>query len=507
MHVRSLALALTLPLSLLASTAYAGGFYVSDIGTRGLARGGAFVASPDSVLAIHYNPAGLSLLRGLHTELAVQIVAMNAKFERSCPCLDAGLPGAAEGDATLQGIYDANPVVSNTPIAIPFLGVAYGLPWLDLTIGAAAWGPTSGRFDWGTPPDPSRPSFADNATAQPQRYSGIQMRNIEINFALAVALRPLPSLLPGLRIGAAAMGYQSGNNQSLHLFVNSPTLANGPEDPELDVPVLLEFRENFKLNWAVGATYEIIEGLSIGSSFRGKRSIRAPGTLTIGLPERLQGVVEINGRDGTDGRPLVGDIEAELNTAPIWRTGVQFKIDRLFAVEAAFVYEGWSTHDRVLIRPQNFQLSALGMDSELGTIVSNRQWKDTYSIRVGGEIDLFKPLLGIQAGYFYEPSALRDGTDGEPARIDASRIDLDKHGVSLGFSISFYGFRLDLSGQYIQMITTTVENSAVRLVAPLELPGGEQLLTTITNGTYSGRFFIGSAKLSFALDGLLSGDS
>ncbi len=505
MHARSTSvLALTLLLS--PTAAFAGGFYVSDIGTRALARGGAFVASPDSVLAMHYNPAGLSLLRGLHTELSVQLVSMNAKFQRSCPCVDPAL-GSLDDDTALQSIYDANPVESNTPIAIPFLGIAYGLPWLDLTIGAGVWGPTSGRFDWGSPPDPNRPSFAQDSIAQPQRYSGIQMRNIEVNFALAVGMRPLPSLLPGLRIGAAAMGYQSGNNQSLHLFVNSPTLANGPEDPELDVPVVLQFRENFKLNWAVGASYEIIEGLSLGSSFRGKRSIRAPGTLTVGLPERLQGVVSLNGRDGTDGRPLVGDIEAELNTAPIWRTGVQYKIDKLFSAEVAFVYEGWSTHDQVIIRPQGIQLSALGMDSELGNIISVRNWKDTYSIRVGGEVDLFKPLLGIQAGYFYEPSALRDGTDGEPARLDASRIDLDKHGVSLGLSLAFYGFRLDVSGMYVQMLTTTITNSAVAMVAPLELPGGDRLLTTITNGTYSARLLIGSVKLSFALEDLLAASS
>src|SRR6185503_10934914 len=42
----------------LASRAEAGGFYLGDIGARGMARGGAFVAAPDDLLAIHYNTAG-----------------------------------------------------------------------------------------------------------------------------------------------------------------------------------------------------------------------------------------------------------------------------------------------------------------------------------------------------------------------------------------------------------------------------------------------------------------
>ena len=67
--------------------ASAAGFYLSDIGTRGMGRAGAFVASPDSLLAIHYNPAGLSHLQGVNAEASVTFVNMNVDFSRKCPCL------------------------------------------------------------------------------------------------------------------------------------------------------------------------------------------------------------------------------------------------------------------------------------------------------------------------------------------------------------------------------------------------------------------------------------
>src|SRR5206468_3659136 len=62
------ALAVTFAMITAAGTAQASGLYVGDIGTRGMARAGAFIASPDSLLALHYNPAGLALLSGFQME-------------------------------------------------------------------------------------------------------------------------------------------------------------------------------------------------------------------------------------------------------------------------------------------------------------------------------------------------------------------------------------------------------------------------------------------------------
>lgn len=489
--MRALSAILTTSAMVLASagTANAAGFYLTDIGTRGMGRGGAFVASPDSVLAIHYNPAGLAQLEGLNVEASVTFVNMSLDFNRKCPCVvdrsaDFGGQTADAVDAALEASFDDNAISSNTTLVIPFVGASYGLPFYGLTFGLAAWGPNSGRHNWGELPDTSLPRFDRDVETQPGRYSGMNMNNLEANFALAAAAEPLD----GLRIGFSLMGFQSGNNQTLHLWANTGVAMN-PEDPRFDAPIVFEFKEDFAINWAVGASYDIIPGLTIGSSFRGTRNIDTEGTITVQTP---RAVVE-------DPTALVveGDsVNVRLKTAPIWRTGVQFRIPQLFAAEAAFVWEGWNVHDEVVIDPRDIKLTITGNESDLPQIRAARNWQNTWSLRLGGELNLFDPLVNVVGGYFYEPTGIA------PANVDPSRTDFDKHGFSLGARTTWLGFTLDVSAMYVVLQTTPIrDNQKVLTIVPLE--GAEQFTTNIGNGDYTGSYFLLSTSLSFALDPLL----
>ena len=486
MHTLAVRAALgCLPVFLVSGSVEGAGFYLTDIGTRGMGRAGAFVAAPDNVLAIHYNPAGLALLRGLHTETSLTFVFTDVRFDRRCPCVDPTDPDAAALDTTLERQFLDNPAEANTTLLIPFIGAAYGFDFWDFTVALAAWGPNSGRFEYGTLPDPSRPRFERDAPFFPGRYSGLQVQTIEANFALGFALSPVE----GLRVGASAMVFQSGNDQTLHLWANSNLLgAEGPEDVNLDVPVRLDFRENFGLNWSIGVSYDLVPGLSIGSSFRGKRSIRTDGTITVGLPPAIGGgdppLVTVSGRN----------VEVEVNTAPLWRAGVQFRHPGWLTAEAAFVWEHWSVHERVVVRGQDVRFSILGDAMELAPIVADRRWEDTWSLRLGGEVHVFEPWLSGRFGYFYEPSAI------PPDRVDASRVDLDKHGVSLGLATEMYGAKLEVSGMYVGLKGEDVRDSQQRQLGPLP---ARELLTTVGNGRYGGEYFLLSVALSFSLDGLL----
>ncbi len=483
---------LALSALLLSSTqAYAGGFYIADIGARALARGGAFVAAPDSPLAIHYNPAGLSLLKGLHTEVSLSLVTYEMRFNRSCPCTASTNPNAAMLDAELQKTFDANPAQSNTPLPIPFIGVSYGIEPLDLSFGLAVWGPNSGRHDYGVLPGASSPNFSDLAAAKASRYNALEAANLEVNYALAVSLTPLKGiangLFDGLRIGGGLYLYQSGANQSLHLWADT-SLATTPEDSRFDVPLVLDFTSDISFNYGAGISWDLpfLEGLSLGGSFRAARDITANGSITVNRTRFLISdlMAEING----------DEVVVKLETAPLIRGGLQYRHDNVFRAEAAMVWEGWSVHDRIVITPQNISFSApiLSEPVVLGDIVSERHWEDTYSIRVGGELNLFEPLLGVRAGYFYEPSAI------PTERLDPSRVDLDKHGFAMGLSTSMYGFNLEVSAMYVALSSVTVTDSKASIIAPLGF--APDYLTTIGNGSYDGYYFIGSASLSFNLD-------
>ena len=159
------------------------------------------------------------------------------------------------------------------------------------------------------------------------------------------------------------------------------------------------------------------------------------------------------------------------------------------------MWEGWSAHDQVIIDPRDIQFEILGNAQELGRIEADRYWQDTWSLRVGGELNLFEPWIGIQAGYFYEPSGIPE------QRVDPSRVDLDKHAFSLGLGTTWYGTTLQVSFQYVRLDSTQVRDSQQVQIAPLS--GAADLLTNVGNGDYESQYFVGSMSLSFALDPLL----
>lgn len=489
--MRPLVLALSSLLVLAPGAARAGAFYVADVGTRGLARAGAFVAAPDSLLALHYNPAGLSLLSGMHLEADLSLVAMDFTFNRKCPCVDpTKVENAAELDRDLEQRFAANPATTNALHRIPYIAIGYGLPFYDLTIAFAGYGPVSGKYEFGLLPPSTAPNFEEAARRKPSRYSALTADTLEVNLALGFGLQPLD----GVRVGGSVMVYQNANDQYLDLWVNSATFASEPEQPGFDVPMLLHFERNFALNWALGAIVEPLPGLSVGASFRGKRSIRADGTIDVDLPQTLRDFgAMVTGRE----------IEIEINTAPIARLGVEYAVPRVFRAEAAFVYEGWSTYDRIVIRPKNVEFAVetggVRMVQPLPTITQPRKWEDTFSLRFGGELNLLEPLVGLRAGYFYEPRSI------PPEQLDTSRMDSNKHGFSLGASTTFYGVTLELAAMYIALETVEVTQSEVKITAPLTPPlGSDELVTTVGNGTYAASYLIFSGSLSFALDPLLA---
>lgn len=491
--IRRAGLAAALAALLVGPDAQAAGFYITDIGTRGMARAGAFVAAPDSVLAAHYNPAGLSLLKGFHAELSLSTVGYTASFERRCPCVDPANPDLAGLDAGLEAGFSDNPASTNHPLLIPFMGLAYGFEWLDTTVAFAAYGPNSGRHDWTELPPTTSPRYPGEAAAAPERYRALDVNNLEANFTLGLSFSPFP----GVRIGGSAFVFAAGSNQGLVLSANFASFTAGPEDVNTDVPVQFQLNTTWALNWGVGGSWEIVPGLTLGTSFRGKRSIRGQGKVQAQLPPLFVGP------DGIGGARIDGDdVQIELDVAPIWRTGLQYRMPGLFAAEVAVVYEGWSTHDRILIRPQDVSFSVELSEGNATTVdipklSLDRRWQDTWSVRVGGEFERWQPYLGLRAGYFYETSAI-------PAdRVDVARVDRPKHGVSLGLSTTWYGVTVEVSAMYVHLVTAEITDSQVMQTAVLTPPlGGDTFVTTVGNGTLSGRYLIGSVSLSLALDAM-----
>lgn len=473
---------------LLAAPARAGaaGYYIGDIGSRAQARGGAFVAAPDSLLAMHYNPAGLSLLSGLHVEGDLTAAALSASFDRTCPCVQPG-PGvsAASFDPALMQSFAGHAMRTATPLWIPYIGVAYGFQPFDFTVGLAAYGPNSGAYAYGQLPPASSPLFTPAAMSFPGRYTALAVDTLEANIQLALAFQPFH----GLRLGFSLMDYVNGVDQKLNLWVNSATFGYPPENAQFDLPIELSFRRWFAINWSAGAIITPVDNLDIGVSFRAKRTIVSDGNIDLALPPVLTGFgVMVTGRA----------ITIETASPPLARAGIQYQRPGIFKVEGAVVWEGWSVYDKIVITPTDITVDISGKTQKLGKIVMPRGWRNTASFRLGGEIDVLEPVLGIQLGAFYEPTAI-------PAdRVDISRLDFDKIGLAGGLSTTWSGVTLQAAVTYVLLPSTNVNDSTVQLTGPLSPPLGTSMYnTTIGNGAYAGHYVLASASLAFALDPLL----
>ncbi|MEO1334933.1 MAG: outer membrane protein transport protein [Myxococcota bacterium] len=466
--------------------ANAAGFYIADVGARGLGRGGAFVAAPDSLLAASYNPAGLSLLRGLHIEASIAAVQLNAEISRQCPCLDPAT------DATLESLFA--PANTSTPLAIPYVAIGYGFDWLNSHVAIAAWEPNSGRNTWGDIPDTSvgEELFRLQSEAQSQRYSAFEVANFEANVALSYAFEPLPKL----RVGVSGFLFFSGSDQSLSVWANSNLFAQPAENTNFDVPLDVRLPPTSGFGWGAGLSYEILPGLSIGTSFRAERRVKGEGTLDAQLP-----IFFLSFEDAR----IEGDaVDIELNIAPIWRGGIQYRWPEVLTVEAAVVWEGWSTHDRIVARPRNVQVKIPSSPNPLviPELILPRDWNDTWSLRLGGEVHAV-PWVDLRWGYFFESSAVPAST------VSAARIDRPKHGFSLGAAYTWRGLTMELSATYVHLVPISIGDSQLRVtgVFPVESDGtsaavgSERNLSVIGNGDISGHYLIGAVSVGAAFDG------
>lgn len=475
-------------------SAWASGYYVSDIGARGVARGGAFVAAPNSLLALSYNPAGLSLLRGAHAQVDLVLVNFGMEFQRSCPCLiDPTVSFARENETRLTNELAGNVATDDTGlIPIPFVGIGYGFDWQSLTVAFGVFGPTS--------PKDIRFGALDFETTRnlSTRYSITEVSLFEAYYALGTALE----VLPGLRLGGSVMAYSFATRQGTHLYANTAFAdpETAAENTAWDIPISLDFSRAFALNFNVGLSYSptFLPGLSIGASVLGKRSVRADGTATITIPDGFGGPLA-----DTIQVDVQGDaVQLEVDLPPIWRAGIQYSLPAIFSAEFAIAHEAWKIHDQIVVRPQNISVGIVGPTGELpaqalAPITQVRNFQSTTAFRFGGELHLLEPYLGVAAGYYFEPSTVPD------SHLDPSTPDWDKHAVSFGLNTTWMGLRLDVSVQHIFMATRTITNTQRVMVGPLE--GGvatNDYLTRVGNGTYEGSYTLVGASLGASFDAI-----
>ncbi|MBI5495610.1 MAG: outer membrane protein transport protein [Deltaproteobacteria bacterium] len=515
--------------------ARAAGYWVSEIGPKAIGRGGAFVASPDDPTAMWLNPAGLSLVPGAQIYVDTSLVRLNQQFTRSCTpscapnpytvdydgntltvpkhplivdgesVIDPYGPNGGFADGDRSGLLLGNKGEGSVGTAVngragpmqgrfgrwvPFLSMSFngellGVPGLGL--GAAVYGPNTGGVQ-----------YADDGV---QRYSVITSEPFEMFTELAVAYRFNRYI--GLGVGLAL------DRLGTHQRVALSTDKRGTEAREKDVIVDFAAYENFIPTMMVGFTSNPVAGLHVGGSFLTPRKARATGPLKVTPNSNL------NDPNDPDSLGLTFDDSharavGYFGSPAAARLGARYDFAPWFDFEVAVVREFWSQMRYVRLDIEGLDArTTLQPDKPLALppTLQPKEWRDTWSLRAGGDFNVWPGVATVRAGTFVEESAIPDRT------YDVTVADGRKLGVSTGFTVGYFGLRLVGAWQHVFIEAREITDSRVVSQNPVGVVQNMGGNTVVALGRYYQSHDVGSVgvvldvgEMALRLKGVVSGD-
>jgi long-chain fatty acid transport protein len=431
-------------------TVSAAAYYSTDIGTRGLSRGGAYIAGNRDLSAQYYNPAALVNLGRPQAYLNYSLVHQSVDFTKP-------------GRETVHNL--------GKPMQIPALGVAhhFGVPNTMFALGMyAPFAP-----DMAYPPE------------GPQRYTLIDSLVWQVYGGPSVAHRF--SFAPWLSVGAGFIWTLVRAEETLSVNVCDASKAaegkaqscdaNGGRETDLRIKMEMLDKATFTGNF--GVLIEPKSWLKIGISLMPPIPIKGKGSLSADFDEQHWMAPNLKSTHTED-----KDITVTLNMPLILRGGVAVNPVDNWQIEFASVYERWQITEEIRISDLSLQLNPKLSDDQAGLaenlgfdlptldpinldddVVLPANYQSTMSFRLGTEYDLGE-RFSFRGGTFYEQSAIPPETQG------VTLVDGPKFGYGLGASYHFrklLSFDLGWGQSFIQR--RTIEDSELtRLEIPVDIP-------------------------------------
>ena len=440
----------TVPISV-----FAGGFTVGDQGARTAGRAGATVARADDLSAIEYNPAGLAKLGQTRFHLGNRFGYVNEDFKRA-------------------PLYDWTKLDDNgVPDYVRFKTVSNETPWQLLNpmlVAATNFGLENWGFALGVyAPQGVRNQKFPYAIGDPNQDkldggSRYMLTKRVVNLAyydLSVAWKYKDIFGIG-----ASLQWVDLASVELQLVVDGTTIPGmaNPVVSDYDMLVSLKGADHIGGSAIIGAWFKPKPYLEIGLSGRVipvrlnadcKLSVK-PITLTSDEPPEM-----------TRNNRKADDVKLSFTLPVTARLGVRYiHLDGdtpLFDLELDFVYESYHMTDAYDIDGNGLNVSIIGQEVPVDHIVLPKNWRDTFSVRLGGDYNLAPDLFSIRAGAFYESAARKE---------EYSFVDFyagHRLGGSLGASVMFKGFDISLSYTYIFEFPITVSETEGRVYQ--QVPG------------------------------------
>lgn len=418
--------------------AAAGGFEIGDQGARAAGRAGAFTVRADDPTAIDINPAGLSRMRGTRILLGNRFIAGSEEYRRA---------RTLDWSEALHGVprfLTFKPVKNEIPNQYlgPIIAVTTDFNLKDWGFGISV----------DAPPGTMSQRFPLDG---PQKYMLVS-RTVSILYYNAAVSWKYKDIF-GIGVTLQWVDLQS---IKFNLVINGDTSARTvePESSRFDILSKVSGADHVNATAILGLWYRPIPGLELATSARlVPVTFHAKSHLGI---EALNLKLDKAPQLMRNGRPD-DTVTFSFTLPPKLRLGARYVFTdkggrELGDIELDLGYEAWSMVDAFTLDGAGLVSVVLGQNIPIGTIKVPRNWKDTFSLRLGGDWNVVPTHFTLRGGFYYETGATPDAY----AYIDTAPGA--RLGPSAGFSLSWYGFDLSASYSYLFSMPVTVTESESR---------------------------------------------
>ncbi|MCA9649283.1 MAG: outer membrane protein transport protein [Myxococcales bacterium] len=348
--------------------AQAGGFEIPDRGARALGRGGANVVGAVDGSALDYNPGALAKQRGTRITYNHSLIWHDTRFTR------APISFGDDAGTTFGEVRNGKKLF---PLGL-FLAVTSDFGLDNWTFGAGVYGPHSvGQHDY--------PEYG------PQSFMLTDMNVLMVYYSLAAAWK----WKDVFGIGVTAQ-YVDLMQLDYSLVIDS-TFTEGldavPDEASTQLTSHLHLKDRFSATAIVGLWYRPHRRVELGLAGRVVPVfLNAKGTMT------------------TDKPTLVTDdvtVSMPLTLPAIVRGGVRYIHDtgtrEWFDLELDAQWENWSVIDAYDVAVDG-QISG----QDINDLRLDKSWRDTVSVRLGGDVHVIPEHLTLRAGGYFETAATPD---------------------------------------------------------------------------------------------------
>ena len=379
---------------------FAGGLEVPDLGTVAIGRGTAFSARADNLSAFYYNPAGLSKSKGFNLLLSVNLVNLNLDYQRqgSGQTRDMGAGVGFEVQDPSQDYVDGFEAVKDFskvsgekpigpgPLLVFSWGDAFEVEGLALSVGLVA--PSSFGFH----------KYPDNG---PQRYV---LREMDMLMA-SVGVGASYALNRYFQIGGVFLsGYALMEMSRAVRPVPSVVHDHLNEDAGGDAGMTIKAQDFFIPSGIIGVLSHPLDWLEIGITIKLPAAVEAVGKVTklIAPPTDAPQMQIVSGQD---------DVTAKMSFPLVVRAGVRY-IHPSFDVEANYVFENWSSLKNMdLLSGVVVQVDPADDPKPFPDTAVPMNFRDTHSVRLGSDIEVWPKNLVVRVGGYYQTSAYPKNDD------------------------------------------------------------------------------------------------